>query len=48
MKEHEILPEDPMFGMTQKAFATDFYETKRKIMGELSSLACQLEKFLGV
>lgn len=48
LKEHEILPEDPMFGMTQKAFATDFYETKRKIMGELSSLACQLEKFLGV
>ena len=48
LKKHEILSNDPMFGMTQKAFGTDFYRTKNEVMGELSALANQLEKYLGV
>lgn len=48
LKECEILPQDPMFGMTQKAFDTDFYQTKNKVIGELNTLANQLEKYLGV
>lgn len=48
LKECEILPHDPMFGMTQKAFGTDFYQTKNEVIGELNALANQLEKYLGV
>lgn len=48
LKEHEILPNDPMFGMTQKAFGTDFYQIKNQVIGELIALANQLEKYLDV
>lgn len=48
LKKHEILSNDPMFGMTQKAFGTDFYRTKNEVMGELRALANQLEKYLDV
>lgn len=48
LKEHEILLNDPMFGITQKAFGSDYHQTKKKIVEELNSLACQLENFLGV
>lgn len=47
LRKHELQPNDPMYGMTQKAFGVDFYETKRRIEEELRNLAEQLEKYLG-
>ena len=46
LRVNEIVPEDPMFGMTQKAFGADFVRTKDTIMQELNGLADQLEKYL--
>lgn len=46
LKEHEIVPDDPMYGMTQKAFERDYYQTKNEIMRELESLSSQLELYL--
>lgn len=48
MKTGEIIQSDPMFGMTQKAFLCDFYETKNAIIGELQSLSKQIETYLGI
>lgn len=46
LKANEVIPNDPMFGMTQKAYKCDFYLTKKTIIGELSQLANQLESYL--
>lgn len=46
LKPNEIVAEDPMFGMTQKAFGYDFYQTKEAIVQELKLLADQLETYL--
>lgn len=48
LKAHEIMPEDPMYGMTQKAFNCDFYQAKSEIMKELMMLASQLESYLNL
>lgn len=34
LKAYEIVSEDTMCGMTQKAFNCDFYQPKNEIMGE--------------
>lgn len=46
LKAHEVLADDPMFGLTQKAFNCDYQEVKRKIFCELKSLSTQLEMYL--
>lgn len=46
LKTYEIVPGDPMCGMTQKAFGMDFFQTMREIVGELRELADQLESYL--
>ena len=46
LKAHEIVPEDPMYGMTQKAFGCDFYQVKNDIISEMKKLAVQLESYL--
>ena len=46
LKVHEIVPEDPMYGMTQKAFGGDFYQVKNDIISEMKKLAVQLESYL--
>ena len=48
LKAREIVPEDPMYGMTQKAFSGDFYQAKNAIILELQKLADQLEAYLGL
>ena len=48
LKEQEIVPNDPMFGMTQKAFNRDFLCIKSEIVKELNQLAIQLESYLGI
>lgn len=46
LRANEIVPEDPMFGMTKKAFGEDFVQTKDTIMQELKRLADQLKDYL--
>lgn len=46
LKAHEIMPEDPMYGMTRKAFGMDFFQTKQEIVRELRELSDQLECYL--
>lgn len=46
LKHNEIVQEDPMFGMTQKAFGCGFYQAKEAIVWELKELAAQLEAYL--
>ena len=46
LKPNDIVPNDPMFGMTQKAFGHNFYEVKNGVFDELKSISCQLEAFL--
>ena len=46
LKAHEIVPEDPMYGMTQKAFGVNFFQTKQEIVRELRGLSDQLESYL--
>ncbi len=46
LKAHEIVPEDPMYGITQKAFGVDFFQTKQEIVRDLGKLSEQLESYL--
>ena len=46
LKAQEILPDDPMFGLTHKAFNCDYQEIKRNIFCELKSLSTQIETYL--
>lgn len=46
LKKDEIVIDDPMYGMTQKAFGMDFYQTKNEIIRELENLSEQLEVYL--
>ena len=46
LKPHEILPDDPMFGMTQKAFGCSYLKIKTGICDELKSISSQLENYL--
>lgn len=46
LKPNDIVPDDPMFGMTQKAFGLNFYEAKNGIYHELKLLSRQLETYL--
>lgn len=46
LKLNDIVPDDPMFGMTQKAFGLNFYEAKNGIFHELKLLSGQLETYL--
>ena len=48
LKAHEIVLNDPMFGMTQKAFGFDFCQAKTMIYRELMFLSMQIEKYLGL
>lgn len=46
LKPNDIVPDDPMFGMTQKAFGHNFYMVKDSVFDELKSISRQLEDFL--
>lgn len=46
LRANEIVPKDPMFGLTQKAFNCDFGKVKHAIFCELKSLSMQIERFL--
>ena len=46
LKPYEIVSDDPMYGMTNKAFNCSFYTAKKEIYSELMSLSKQLEYFL--
>lgn len=46
LREKEIIPGDPMFGMTQKAYGMDFYYMKKTIVRELKKLSDQVESYL--
>lgn len=46
LRVNEIVPEDPMFGLTQKAFNCDFGKVKHAIFSELKFLSMQIERFL--
>ena len=46
LKKDEIVMDDPMYGMTQKAFGLDFYQTKKLVIRELMNLSGQLELYL--
>ena len=48
LKPNDIVPDDPMFGMTQKAFGLNFYEAKNGIYHELKLLSIQLETHLNL
>lgn len=48
LKAQEIVLNDPMFGMTQKAFGVGFYQAKKIIYRELMSLSMQIERYLGL
>ena len=46
LKESELIPSDPLFGLTQKYLNCDYNSLKNGIMQELMSLATQLQLFL--
>ena len=46
LKEDEIITDDLMFGMTQKAFGLDYLSTKNRVYRELDSLGRQIGKYL--
>lgn len=48
LNECELVAEDPMYGMTQKAFDIDFFQTKEAIVLELKKLSYQLEEYLNL
>lgn len=48
LKPDEMIIEDPMFGMTQKAFGLEYHTVKQAIFSELASLSEQIEKYLGL
>lgn len=46
LKDGELIPSDPLFGLTQKYLNCDYNNLKNGIMQELMSLASQLQLFL--
>lgn len=48
LKPDEMIIEDLMFGMTQKAFGVEYHAVKHTIISELTSLSEQIEKYLGL
>lgn len=48
LKPNQMIIEDPMFGMTQKAFGLEYHAVKHAIISELTLLSEQIEKYLGL
>ena len=48
LKDSELIPSDPLFGLTQKYLNCDYNSLKNGIMKELMSLASQLHLFLNL
>lgn len=46
LKEAEIITDDLMYGMTQKAFGLDYLSTKNRVYRELNSLGQQIGEYL--
>lgn len=46
LKEGELIPSDPLFGLTQKYLGCDYKSLKYGVMQELISLSSQLQLFL--
>lgn len=48
LKPDEVIIDDLMFGMTQKAFGLEYHTVKQTIISELASLSEEIEKYLGL
>ena len=48
LREDEMIMDDPMYGMTQKAFGLDFRTAKIMMCDSLYSLSQQLETYLNL
>lgn len=46
LKAEDVVLEDPMFGLTQKIFSTDYYTVKTNIVSELEQLKHQIKDYL--
>ena len=48
LKNHDIIWEDPLFGLTQKFLNTDYFALKNNIKAALKSTSQQIRKYLNL